>query len=193
MKDTNKNIVLALTGATGSVAAKIFIDKSPSPVSLVYSKWGKEVYERECGPITELEKIAEKVFSNEDLAAPISSGSVASAGMVILPCSANTLGEIAAGLSSTLITRTAHCHLKERKPLIICLRESPLSLINIKNAEIITQAGGIIMPMSPQFYMFGKKNPIEISLLDLMDVYTDRIFSLLGYKTGRDWGDMIDA
>ena len=182
-----KNIILAITGATGASASKIFIEKSPAPISLVYSKWGKDVYERECGSIFEIEKKVASVYQNDDLAAPISSGSVSSAGMVILPCSANTLGEIASGISSTLITRTAHCHLKERRPLIICLRESPLSLINLKNAETITQAGGIIMPISPQLYMFDKKNPKEISLYDVLDVYTDRVFSLLGFKTGKGW------
>lgn len=187
-----KNIILAVTGATGSAASKIFLEKSPIPVSLVYSRWGKEVYERECGPIKDLEKKASKVFDNNDLASPISSGSVPSAGMVILPCSANTLGEIASGISSTLITRCAHCHLKERRPLIVCLRESPLSYINLQNAATITQAGGIIMPMSPQFYMHGRKDPAKVSLKELLDTFTDRIFSLLGFKTGKTWEDMLD-
>ncbi|MBI5700779.1 UbiX family flavin prenyltransferase [Candidatus Saganbacteria bacterium] len=186
------NIILAVTGATEAAAAKIFIEKSPAPISLVYSKWGKEVYERECGPISDLEKKAAKVFDNNDLAASISSGSVKSAGMVILPSSANTLAEIASGICSTLITRTAHCQLKERRKLILCLRESPLSFIDLRNAKIVTQAGGIIMPMSPQFYMFGKKDTKDISLYNLLDSFTDRVFSLLGFQTGKTWEDVVD-
>ena len=186
-----KNIVLAITGATGSAAARIFLEKSPCPVTLVYSNWGKSVYERECGPIDSLSELATNTFDNSDLAAPVSSGSVHSDGMVILPCSTNTLGEIASGQSSNLITRSAHCHLKERRPLILCIRETPLSFINLQNAQTITQAGGIIMPLSPPFYMSEDKDPSQISLYELFDSFTDRVLSLLGFPMTKTWEDIV--
>ncbi len=184
------DLIIALTGATGAVATKILIEKSPWPVALVASKWGKSVYERECGPFDIIAKKAAKVFDDEDLEAPISSGSVPTVGMVILPCSCNTLGEIASGICSTLITRAAHCQMKERRPLIICLREAPLSLIDLKNAVTITEAGGIIMPLSPPYYMLKESDPGKISLAKVLDVYTDRILSLLGGKIAQTWEDV---
>lgn len=184
-------LVLAITGATGALAADILVEKSPWPVSLVASKWGRDVYERECGPLKKLaEKLAKnggEFFDNDDLAAPISSGSVETIGMVILPCSSNTLGKISSGLSSSLITRAAHCHLKERRRLIICVRETPWSLINLNNASSVAAAGGIIMPMSPPFFMNTESSPKEVSLHDVVASYVDRILSLLGHQPEKTW------
>lgn len=187
-----ENLVLALTGATGSAAAKALIEKAPCPITLVYSKWGREVYERECGPFSTLTSQVDKAFDYENLTAPISSGSVATTGMVILPCSINTLGGIASGTADNLITRAAHCHLKERRPLVLCVRETPLSLINLQNAMTITQAGGIFMPLCPPFYMQseGVRAPEQITLADLLDSYTDRILALLGYPARKTWEDL---
>jgi flavin prenyltransferase len=185
------DLIIALTGATGAVATKMLIEKSPWPVALVASKWGKSVYERECGPFDVIAGKASKVYNDDNLDAPISSGSVPTAGMVILPCSCNTLGEIASGICSTLITRAAHCHMKERRPLILCLREAPLSLIDLKNATAVTEAGGIIMPLSPPYYMLKEKDPEKVSLTKVLDVYIDRILALLGGKTERTWEDVL--
>ena len=184
------DLIIALTGATGAVAARILVEKSPWPVALVASKWGKTVYERECGPFDVIASKASRVYSDDDLGAPISSGSVPTAGMVILPCSCNTLGEIASGICSTLITRAAHCHMKERRPLILCLREAPLSLIDLKNGVAVTEAGAIIMPLSPPYYMLKETDPEKISLTTVLNVYTDRILALLGNKAGRTWEDV---
>lgn len=183
------NLILALTGATGAVAARILIEKSPWPIILVASTWGKTVYEKECGPFAEIARKVNKVYNNDDLTAPISSGSVATIGMVILPCSCNTLGEIAAGVSSTLITRAAHCHLKERRPLVLCLRETPLSLIDLRNAVALSEAGGIVMPISPPYYMLNTFQPETVSLRQLLDVYVDRVLALLGKAADKTWED----
>ena len=184
------NLVIALTGATGAVAARIMVERAPWPVTLVASTWGRAVYEKECGPFRELAAKADKVYNDDDLAAPISSGSVATAGMVILPCSSNTLGEIASGVSSSLITRAAHCHMKERRPLILCLREAPLTLIDLRNAASVSEAGGIIMPISPPYYMLDTSRPDTVSLRQLLDCYIDRVLVLLGKDAGRTWADV---
>ncbi len=180
-------LIVAITGASGALAAKILVEKSPWPISLVVSDWGKNVYEQECGSLAALEIKVNNVYKYADLTAPISSGSVETKGMVIIPCSCNTLGEIASGISNNLITRAAHCHLKEKRKLIICLRETPLSLIEMENGAKITKAGGVIMPICPPFYMAKNSDPAKVSSLTLMQFFIDRVFAILGHKISSNW------
>lgn len=183
-------LIVAMTGASGAYAAELLIKKSPWPVQLIASRWAREIYAHECGPFAALEKSADQVFDNADMMAPPASGSVPTAGMVVLPCSANTLGRIAAGLGGTLIARAAHCHLKERRPLVLGLRETPLTAIDLKNAATLANAGATIMPLSPPFYMFKERSPQEISLHEVMAAYVDRILSLLGKPLEKTWEDI---
>ena len=134
------NLILAVTGATGALAARLLMDRSPWPVALVASKWGKDVYQRECGSFEQLAAKAAEVYDDSDLSAPIASGSVPTAGMVILPCTSSAMAHIAAGTGETLIARAAHCHLKERRPLVLCVRETPWSLIDLDNARAVAAA-----------------------------------------------------
>ena len=110
--------------------------------------------------------------------------------MVVLPCSAHTLAQIAAGLGDGLITRAAHCQLKENRPLILCLREAPLTLIDIENARGAAAAGAVIMPMSPPFFMFAGIDPRTVAMNDLLDAYVDRVLALLGQHPVRTWEDV---
>jgi 4-hydroxy-3-polyprenylbenzoate decarboxylase len=110
--------------------------------------------------------------------------------MVVLPCSANTLGQIAAGLGDTLIARAAHCHLKERRPLVLGLRETPLSAIDLHNAATAANAGATVMPLSPPFFMFKGRTPHQISMHDLMAAYVDRVLALLGHPLSQTWEDV---
>jgi len=181
------NLILAVSGATGACAAQILVDKSPWPVTLVASKWGREVYESECGSFEQLQDKADCVCDDDDLAAAIASGSVPSAGMVILPCSTNMLAKVSAGMSDTLIARAAHCHLKERRKLILCVRESPWTAIDFGNAERVTLAGGTVMPLSPPFYMLGNADPGEVTMHDLLSLYVDRVLSILGHPSRTNW------
>ena len=181
------NLVLAVSGATGSYAADCLIDKSPWPITLVASKWGKEVYQRECVPFEQLANKADAVCSDDDLAASIASGSVPTVGMVILPCSTNMLAKVAGGIADTLITRAAHCHLKERKKLVLCVRESPWTAIDFGNAERLTVAGGIVMPLSPPFYMVLDKPATAVSMHDLMNLFVDRVLAVLGQPVENTW------
>jgi flavin prenyltransferase len=181
------NLVLAVTGATGAYASKRLIDKSPMPVALIVSQWGGEVYKRECGNIDELTDAAGVVYDDTDLSAPIASGSVATEGMVILPCSTSTMGKIAAGIGDTLITRAAHCHLKESRKLVLCVRESPWSLIDLEAARTIAAAGGVIMPISPAFYMTADHPPESVTLDTLLDDFVDHVLALFGRPMDRNW------
>ena len=181
------NLVLAVTGASGAFAAELLIRKSPWPVSLVASEWGKDVFSRECGDFSRLASLAHKVYENRDLAAPISSGSVPTRGMVLLPCSTNTLAKIAHGIADSLITRAAHCHLKEGRGLVLCVRETPWTLIDLNNAAVVAAAGGIIMPLSPPFFQMGGRDPATITMTELLEAYVDRVLSVLRHPAARNW------
>jgi 4-hydroxy-3-polyprenylbenzoate decarboxylase len=186
----NKQLILAVTGATGAHAARLLVEKSPWPVALIASEYGRKVYEHECGSFDNLTSQVAAVYDDNDLAALPASGSVASAGMVILPCTTNTLAKIASGIADTLITRAAHCHLKERRSLILAVRETPWSGIDFGNAERLAASGGVVMPMSPPFYMFAQKPPQEVTMAMLLEAYVDRIFNVLGHNTAKTWEDV---
>jgi len=188
--NAEKKLVLGISGATGAYAASLLVEKSSWPVWLVASRWGRAVFEHECGPFESLASRVEQVFENDDLFAPMASGSVPTAGMIILPCSANTLGQIAAGVGDTLLTRAAHCHLKERRPLILGLRETPLTFIDLKNASRVSAAGGTIMPLSPPYYMTTDKKPPQVTLAELLSAFVDRMLTILGRQAERTWEDM---
>lgn len=181
------NLVLAITGATGAHAARILTEKSPWPIALVASRYGRDVYERECGPFDQLTGRVDRVYDNDDLSAAIASGSVLTVGMVILPCSVATMGRIAGGIADNLITRAAHCHLKERRKLILCVREAPWTLIDIENASRVTSAGGIIMPISPPFYMTAGRDPDTVTMSELLALFVDRVLAVLGHGSEADW------
>ncbi len=181
------NLVLGITGATGAYAAQLLIEKAPWPVTLVVSEWGREVCKREGISLDLLSSKAGGLLDDKDLAASISSGSVPTVGMVILPCTTNTLGKVACGLSDTLITRAAHCHLKERRPAVFCVRESPWTLIDIENARKVAAAGGVVMPMSPPFYMKSGDSPETVTMKDLLDSYVDRVLAVLKHPPEDNW------
>lgn len=181
------NLVLAVTGASGALAAELLIRKSPWPVALVASDWGRDVFGRECGDFNRLAALAHTVYENADLAAPISSGSVPTRGMVVLPCSTSSLAKIAHGIADSLILRAAHCHLKEGRKLVLCVRETPWTLIDLNNAAAVAAAGGVLMPLSPPFFQMGQRDPATVTLVDLLDAYVDRVLSVLGHPAARNW------
>jgi len=181
------NLVLAVTGATGAYAAGRLIKKAPWGVSLVVSQWGREVYQRECGPIDEITKPAAAVYDDDDLSAPIASGSVPTRGMVILPCTTSTTGKIASGVGDTLITRAAHCCLKESRKLVLCVRETPWSLIDLDAARTVAAAGGVIMPISPAFYMTSDHPPESVTLDTLLDGFVDHVLAMFGNPAEKNW------
>ena len=184
------NLIVAMTGASGALATKLLVEKSQWPVTLVASKMGRVVYEQEAGPFKELEAQAAEVWKEGDLTAPIASGSVTTVGMVILPCSANTLGKVAGGLADSLVTRAAHCQLKEGRKVVLCVREAPWTLMNAQNAATVSAAGGIIMPISPPYYMAKGRDPLTVSISEMLGFYVDHVLSLFGQKPPQTWEDI---
>jgi len=120
------------------------------------------------------------VHPNKDVGAVIASGSFLHSGMVVLPCSSTSLGAIASGSGSNLLSRAAAVTLKERRPLIICHRESPLNLIDIENMRTLTLAGAIVCPTNPGFYL----GPATVA--DLVDFMVGKVLDLLGVGHGLD-------
>ncbi len=184
------NLIVALTGASGALATKLLIEKSQWPVTLVASEMGRVVYEQEVGPFAELEALASNVWSDSDLTAPIASGSVPTIGMVVVPCTANSLGKIAVGIADSLVTRAAHCQLKEGRKLVLCVREAPWTLMNAQAAATVAAAGGIIMPISPPFYMTKGRDPNTVSLTELLGHYVDHVLALFGQDSPATWADV---
>jgi 4-hydroxy-3-polyprenylbenzoate decarboxylase len=184
------NLVVAMTGASGALATKLLMEKSQWPVTLVASKMGRVVYEQEAGPFAELEALASEVWKDGYLTATIASGSVPTIGMVVLPCSANTLGKIACGLADSLVTRAAHCQLKEGRKVVLCIREAPWTLLNAQNAANVAAAGGTIMPMSPPYYFMKGRDPAEVSVQEMLGYFCDHVLSLFGQPSPKTWEDI---
>jgi 4-hydroxy-3-polyprenylbenzoate decarboxylase len=118
------------------------------------------------------------VHPNKDVGAVIASGSFLHDGMVVIPCSSTSLGAIATGSGSNLLTRAAMVTLKERRPLIVCHRETPLSLIDIENMRTLTLAGAIVCPTNPGFYL----NPKSVE--EIVDFMVGKVLDLLKVEHG---------
>ena len=182
-------IVIAITGASGSIYAKLLIEKLLSlqtqwrELSVVMSNNAKEVWRTELGDES-FKNYPVRYFEKTDFSAPFASGSAKYNMMMVVPCSMGTLGRIAAGTSDDLVTRAADVMLKERRKLILMVRDTPYNLIHIRNMETVTLAGGIICPATPSFY--SKPTTIEEVALTVVDRMLD--IAGLDIKTGR-WGE----
>lgn len=183
-----RKIVVAITGASGSVYAKVLLDKLVAlnaqwhTVAVVMSDNARDVWRFELGsdsyaayPFT--------LYEKNDFYAPFASGSARFDTMIVCPCSMGTLARIAHGTSSDLTTRAADVILKERRKLILVPRETPLSLIHLRNMLTVTEAGGIICPASPSFYSLpGDTDGIAATVID-------RVLALAGFELdGYEWG-----
>ncbi len=187
-----RRIILAITGATGSgfgVAAARRLASNPAvgEVTLLVSPTGRRCLLDECGMrLEDLLAVSPKLrhVDERNLGADISSGSHRQHGMAIVPCSAGSLGRIAAGTSDGLITRAADVCLKERRPLVVCLRETPLNRIHLENMLRVHDAGGVIMPIMPGYYF--KPAGLE----DLYQAFATRVLDQLGLPEDdpRRWG-----
>jgi 4-hydroxy-3-polyprenylbenzoate decarboxylase len=172
-------IVVAVTGASGSIYSRLLLDKLAAlkqqweAVAVVMTENAKEVWRTELGNES-YRDYAFPFFSQQDFMAPFASGSGKFNTMIIVPCSMGTLGRIASGVSSDLITRAADVVLKERRRLICVVRDTPYNLIHIRNMETVTLAGGIICPATPSFY----SRPATIE--DVAATVVDRVLDLAG-------------
>ncbi|TXT55964.1 MAG: Flavin prenyltransferase UbiX [Candidatus Thorarchaeota archaeon] len=187
---TGKRILVCLTGASGAIyGVKLIqtLSQRGHEVQLIVSKWGHETLSHETGlSVEDLKKYAEVVYDETDLTAGPASGSYHLDAMAIVPCSMKTLAGIANGYADNLVGRAADCALKERRPLVIVPRETPLNLIHIRNMERVTEAGAILLPASPAFW----HKPENID--QLVDSIVDRIIPHLGLsRTEIEWtGDI---
>ena len=175
-----RKIVVAITGASGSLYASILLEKLLTlndqweTVSIVMTKNARQVWQTELGN-TRYEDLPFDIYEKDNFEAPFASGSAKYDTMIIIPCSMGNLGRIAAGVSSDLISRAADVILKERRKLICVVRDTPYNLVHIRNMETITLAGGIICPASPSFY----SNPSTIE--EVVATVVDRVIDLAGF------------
>jgi flavin prenyltransferase len=172
-------IVIAITGASGAIYAKVLLDKLQAlnnqieTIGLIMSVNAEEVWTTELGN-DDFKQLPFTRYTSMDFSAPFASGSAKYNTMIIIPCSMGTMGRIANGLSNDLTTRAADVILKERRKLICVVRETPYNLIHIKNMETITLAGGIICPATPSFYHQPK------TIEEIAATVVDRVLDLAG-------------
>jgi 4-hydroxy-3-polyprenylbenzoate decarboxylase len=175
-------IVVSITGASGSIYAKILLDKLSEltsqieHVGVVMSDNAKDVWKHELGNEDYTKYTNFTFFDKNNFYAPFASGSAKYNTMIICPCSMGTMARIASGISNDLTTRAADVILKERRKLILMIRDTPYSLLHINNMQVLTQAGGIICPASPSFY--SKPKTFE----ELAATVVDRVLDLAGLE-----------
>lgn len=174
----SKRLIVAITGASGAVYGfRLLQVLQATPgieTHLVISDAGRLNLQHELGmSLADLAPLANVVHPVGEIGAAIASGSFQSSGMVITPCSMRTLAAVALGLSDNLITRAADVTLKERRQLILMVREAPLNLAHLRNMTSVTEMGGIIYPPSPGFY----QRPQTVA--DIIDHTVSRIIDLL--------------
>jgi 4-hydroxy-3-polyprenylbenzoate decarboxylase len=180
-------LVVAIGGASGSIYAKRLLDvlaaaKNPNlEIGMVFSSSGGEVWQHELGKVPDYPF---KRYGLKDFHAPFASGSAGWDAMVVVPCSTGGLARIAHGISDDLIGRAADVMLKERRKLVLVVRETPLSAIHLENMLAVTRAGGVVLPAAPSFY----SNPATIEAL--LDTVVGRVLDQLGLpnKLMPRWG-----
>lgn len=178
-----RRLIVGITGATGIIYAERalrMLRDLDIETHLVVSKAGELTREYESAlSRQELHALADHVHPVGDVGASIASGSFRTMGMLVVPCSMRTVGEIASGVTGSLLTRAADVVLKERKPLVLMARETPLNLIHLRNLTTVTEAGAIVCPPVPAFYA----RPATIE--DIVDHSVSRALDLFGIDTGR--------
>jgi len=187
-------IIIGITGASGAIYGKLLLERLqglPDQIEtygVIFSENAKAVWKYELNEDPDKVYFPDgfpkmKFYKPDNFFAPMASGSSGYDAMIICPCTMGTLGRIASGVSSDLITRAADVMLKERKKLILTPRETPFSLIHLNNMKLLTEAGAIICPASPSFY--SKPSTIEA----LMMTVVDRILTLAGFELDTfNWG-----
>lgn len=172
-------IIVAVTGASGAIYARRTLEQlleseQVERIALILSDTAKQVAEHEGVELPLSERI--EIYDNHEMFASVASGSASWDAMVVVPASMGSVGRMAAGISQTLIERAADVMLKERRRLIIVVRETPYSLIHLRNMTTLTEAGAIILPASPSFY----SHPATIE--EAVDTVIERIVVHTGLK-----------
>lgn len=186
-----RKIIVGITGASGSIYARLTIkalleDQSIDELAVILTDTAREVMEYENQSI-QLNDTRITFYDIDDMFAPPASGSSDYEAMIIVPCSTGTMGRISGGTCNDLLARSADVILKQRRKLIIALRESPLSLIHINNMKTLTECGAIIMPLSPGFYSQPK------DLKQLCEDFSRKLAVMTGAKIeSYNWGEKCD-
>jgi flavin prenyltransferase len=178
---------VGVSGASGApIALRVLqgLRAANVPVALVVSKGAVAVLREECDLAPEaLTPYATVHYSDDDLAAPIASGSRPTRGMVVVPCSGNTAAHIALGLADTLLTRSAQVHLKERRRLVVVPRETPLSTLLLRHLTTLSELGVVVLDAAPPYYLHPR------SVDDLTSYLAGKVLDQLGvpHQLYRGW------
>jgi 4-hydroxy-3-polyprenylbenzoate decarboxylase len=181
-------LIIGVTGASGAIYGKLLLEKVKSleeqveECGVIFSDNARAVWAYEIGSFDE-KQIPFRVYRPDDFFSPMASGSAEYDVMIVCPCTMGSLGRIASGVSSDLLTRASDVILKERKKLILVPREMPYNLIHLNNMKLLAEAGTIICPSSPSFY--SKPQSIEESVMTVID----RVLILAGFEfPSYHWG-----
>jgi len=183
-------LIVAITGASGAVYSQRLLEvlrEKKVETHLIISRAAEKLIEHELKTTKErIEALASRAYDADDLTAPITSGSFRTDGMVIIPCTTKTLAGIAHGYSDNLILRAADVTLKERRRLVLVPRETPLSVVHLRNMLELARLGAVIVPAMPAFY--HKPEKIE----DLVDFVVGKVLDILGieHKLFRRWSEV---
>ncbi len=178
-----RRFVIAISGASGSrYGVRVLEALSARPdleVHLVMTEMAKEVLALETDlELEDVRALADFVWEDEDLKAPLASGTFAIEAMAVVPCSVSTVGKIASGIGDTLLTRACSVSLKERRRLVIVPREMPMSTIDLRNLATLSEAGAVVAVASPPLYT----RPSSVD--DVVDLIAGRVLDLLGLDPG---------
>ena len=179
-----KRLVVAITGASGAVYGIRLLERLrelPVETHLIVSRWARVTIDQETdSSFADVKALADVVYSEDDQAAAVSSGSFATSGMVIAPCSTKTLAGIATGFAYNLVCRAADVTLKERRPLVLAVRETPLNAVHLRNMLTLSELGATILPPTPAFYA----RPADLA--EMVDYTTLRILDQFGFELESD-------
>lgn len=178
--------VVAITGASGIIYGIRLLEELQGEKSLIITETAKRILEAETSyKVTDVEALADTVYHEDELFAPVASGSHRFQAMVVCPCSESTLAKISQGIADNLVTRAAAVCMKERRKLIVVPRETPQSAIMLRNSLRLAEDGAIIMPASPGFY------PKPQSVEEIVDFMVGKILDQLGqpHELFRRWGE----
>jgi 4-hydroxy-3-polyprenylbenzoate decarboxylase len=171
-------LIVGVSGASGAPYAQrllqVLAERDDVETHVVFTKTGRLVWKHEVG--TNPKELGLPIYGPADMTAPMASGSADFDAMAVVPCSAGCMGRIAHGISADLVGRAADVMLKERKPLVLCVRETPFSLIHVRNMEQLLLAGARVMPAAPNFY----SDPQSVG--DLVDSVVGRVLDQLGIE-----------
>jgi flavin prenyltransferase len=190
MEKTKRRIIVAITGASGAIYGVRLLERLrdlPVETHLIATKWARVTIEHETGrSFAEVKQLADHVYAENDQAAAVSSGSFLTDGMVIAPCSTKTLAAIANGFAYNLVCRAADVVLKERRRLVLVVRETPLHATHLRNMLTLTEMGATVAPPVPAFYALPQ------SIDDIVDQTVERLLDQFDFQLDSPyrWGGL---